>query len=258
LVVVHSGSNPPLGQAQSVSAGTLHTCAVTGDAPTNAACWGQEKIGRLGDGSPSNINDPIDSPVGVLAPGTSDNLGLSADDVITSGTFNSCALLPEDAPANNSIACWGDNSSGQLGNSYMLGSYTSTPAPVVFSDGSKLVNLVKVAAGDTFACALLRTDGSIACWGTNYLGRLGNGRFTDAYSDAPVAVAESGITFVGFTDLSVGADHACALGGSDTVLCWGANQFGQLGTGSVDTDAHSAPVNSNVDGTLFADDFDGD
>lgn len=257
LVVIHAGSNPALNGVNSISGGARHTCATKGSAPATADCWGQEQYGRLGDGSPSDVNNPVDSPVSVLAPGSSDALGLSADSMISSGTFNACTLIPEDAPKNNSIACWGDNTTGQLGNSYKYGSYTSTPTPVVYSDGSKLENLAKISTGNSFACALLRTDGSIACWGTNDHGRLGNDRFTDDYSEVPVALAIGGSTFIGFEDMVTGSDHACALSGGDTVLCWGENEFGQLGTGSADTDSHSVPVNPEVDGTLFTDNFDG-
>ncbi len=257
-VVIHDGmTNPALDSVTSISAGALHTCAVV--AGVTAACWGQERLGRLGDGTPSNVNNPIDSPVGVLAPGSSDNLGLSGDNIISAGTLDSCALLPEDAPANNSIACWGDNGAGQTGNPYELGFYTSKPAPVVDTDGNKLENLSKVAVGDKFACALLRKDGSIECWGNNYLGKLGNNRFASAsgYSVVPVAVAVDGNTLTGFEDMVTGMDHACGLTGQNTVLCWGSNEGGQLGIGTYDLEAHPAPVNSEVDAPIFTDNFDG-
>lgn len=257
-VAIHdSMSNPALDSVSSISAGARHTCAVRNVGGITAACWGQEKFGRLGDGAPSNVNNPIDSPVGVLAPGGSDNLGLSSDNIISSGTFDTCALLPEDPPKNNSIACWGDNTSGQTGNPFEFGSFTSTPAPVVDSSGNKLENLLKVSTGNAFACALLRTDGSIACWGSNYQGRLGNNLFTDGYSVVPVAVETDGNKLTGFGDMVTGTDHACGLIGIDTVLCWGSNAFGQLGIGSNDTDAHAVPVNPEVDGPIFTDNFDG-
>ena len=257
-VAINDGMSTPISNVVSITTGSLHSCAEFGAGDGSAACWGQKSYGRLGDGSlATNVGMPIDSPVGVKAPGSTDNLVLSADGIIAGGTFNTCALLTEDPPANNSIACWGDNSSGQTGNPYEIGSYTSTPAPVVYPDGRKLMNLSKVSAGDTFACALLRTDGSIACWGTNYLGRLGNDQFTGAYSVVPVAVATGGTTLTGFEDLATGTDHVCGLIGGNTVLCWGSNGFGQLGTGSTDTGAHSVPVNPEVDGPIFADNLDG-
>jgi len=254
LVVIHDGaSNPALSGVGSISAGASHTCATLGDPAETAACWGYDPYGQLGNTSAPSA---IDSPVTVEAPDGSP-LGM-IEDGITGGTFHTCTIIPESSPENNSLACWGDNSSGELGNPFELGSFTAIPAPVVFSDGTKLVNLAKVSAGDAFTCARLATDGSIACWGTNYLGQLGNNRFADAYSVAPVAVGADGNTLTGFEDMVTGSAHACGLIGSDTVLCWGGNGFGQLGIGSKDTDTHSVPVNPGVDGSIFTDNFDGD
>jgi alpha-tubulin suppressor-like RCC1 family protein len=42
--------------------------------------------------------------------------------------------------------------------------------------------------------------------------------------------------------LAAGADVSCALTTSSIVLCWGRNDVGQLGTGSVDTIAHPVPA----------------
>lgn len=82
-----------------VSAGGLHTCAITSSG--DAKCWGLNEYGELGDGATENLNsfDPvkvIGLPYGVKA--------------ISAGFYHTCALTP-----SGGVICWGDNYWGQLG-----------------------------------------------------------------------------------------------------------------------------------------------
>jgi alpha-tubulin suppressor-like RCC1 family protein len=254
LVVIHDGaSNPALGGVGSISAGAFHTCATIGDPTETAACWGYDPYGQLGN---TTAPAEIDSPVTVEAPDGS-ALGM-IEDGITAGEFHTCTVIPELAPANNSLACWGDNTSGELGNPFELGFFTAVPAPVVFSDGvNKLTNVKYVGAGNSFSCALL-ADTSAACWGSDFYGQLGNNFEMSGFSVSPLAVASSGSTITGFDTIAVGANHVCGLIGGTRVLCWGSNGFGQLGIGSTDGTTHALPVNAAVDSPIFADNLDND
>jgi len=44
------------------------------------------------------------------------------------------------------------------------------------------------------------------------------------------------------TQVAVGGRHSCALLETDDVMCWGSNEIGILGTGTIDTLAHKAPT----------------
>lgn len=132
---------------------------------------------------------------------------------VSAGDYHSCESL-----TNNTVKCWGLNSSGELGN----GTAIDSLKPVTVSNislGSK------VSSGGSHSCALL-TDGSIVCWGSNTSGQLGNNSTTS--SSTPVAV--SGIANA--TDVSAGGTHTCALLSDGTVKCWGRNSFGQIGNGT--------------------------
>jgi alpha-tubulin suppressor-like RCC1 family protein len=83
-----------------------------------------------------------------------------------------------------------------------------------------------VAVGQGFACALA-DDGRVFCWGHADWGGLGDGEISN---ERAIARAVSGIDDV--TAIAVGNEHACALRSSGEVWCWGANFFGQLGTGA--------------------------
>lgn len=81
---------------------------------------------------------------------------------LAAGGEDTCAVLK-----TGSVQCWGDNSSGQLGD----GTTNTRTSPVRVSGIS---NAISVATGRVFSCAVLRS-GSIKCWGDNGTGALGDG-----------------------------------------------------------------------------------
>ena len=82
----------------------------------------------------------------------------------------------------------------------------TAPAPVPTSH--------TLAAGNQHTCAL-RTDGSLACWGYNSSGQIGNGNRTPAVLPTTVSLPEATIA------VAAGYDSSCALGSSGTLRCWG-------------------------------------
>jgi len=132
---------------------------------------------------------------------------------------------------DGSVACWGGNLSGQLGN----GSTTNQSVPVTVSG---VTGAVAVAAGLGHTCALL-VGGAARCWGGNASGQLGDGTTTQRVTPVQVMV-RTPLPFGGFLDsplsnvvqLAAGYDHTCALIADGGVRCWGGNTFGQLGNGT--------------------------
>lgn len=188
-----------LTQVQQISAGIDHTCAVQNGA---AKCWGRNQGGQLGDGS----------LIGRHAPGPVFGLG-SGVQAISASRVHTCAVQ------NGAAKCWGANDSGSLGNGAWEPSYV--PVQVTGLDAG-----VQMIGGGYFhSCAL--HNGAVKCWGDNRNGQLGIG--TTEWSNTPVQVngLESDVTAI-----SVGENHACALKSVGAVVCWGANDKGQLGDGS--------------------------
>ncbi len=164
---------------------------------------------------------PVESTASV-APRLQGGSGAISDVLeVAAGDNHTCAIV-----ASGQVRCWGDNSSGQLGN----GTTVSSPVPVAVAGLTGPAT--RVESGNNFTCAIV--GGEVRCWGGNGSGQLGNGTTTP--STAPVAV--SGLS--GALDLTVGVTHACAIVAGGQVRCWGANGFGRLGNGT--TTSSSTPV----------------
>ena len=198
--------------AVQLSAGLSHNCAVLSD--NTIKCWGEGANGKLGNGSTSN------QTTSVSVSGINDAWQVSA------GGEHSCAVL--DIGIGGTVKCWGDASSGQLGEGSSSGSF-STPQLV-----TGISTAVHVETGNTFSCALL-ADRTIQCWGEGTYGKLGNGSTTSQNTPVPV----SGIT--GAVQLTAGHSHACALIYDGSIKCWGDGTNARMGDGFTNT-TNSTPV----------------
>ncbi len=99
------------------------------------------------------------------------------------------------------------------------------------SAGPTFVQPVEIRLGNGHTCARL-ADGTVSCYGGNTAGQLGDGTTANRFTTpAPVP----GLTDV--RGLALGGRHSCALLGDGTVSCWGLNDQGQVGNGSVGTNA---------------------
>jgi alpha-tubulin suppressor-like RCC1 family protein len=187
-----------------LSAGAQHTCALQ---PTGTVlCWGNNSSGQLGGGQ---LDEGLDKSTAAAVAKATVN-GLTDAIALSAGDFHTCAVK-----ADRSVACWGNNNFGQLGNS----SITLALSPTAVNG---LTDAVAVSAGSYHTCAL-QSLGSVACWGNNSSGQLGNGTTTQSVSP---------VTVIGLTDavaISTGNAHTCALKADRTMVCWGSNFRGQLG-----------------------------
>jgi alpha-tubulin suppressor-like RCC1 family protein len=208
---------PGLSGVTAIASGSPHTCALLSDG--TVACWGKNLSGELGDGTQTNRL----SPVAVQ--------GLHGVTAIAAGDTHTCALLP-----SGTVACWGYNFSGQLGNGTTgpnrCGSDPCSVTPVAVVG---LTGATAIAAGGNHTCAL-RADGTVACWGLNDVGELGNGGMFNSSTPANVLTLSSAIS------VTAGFYHTCAVLADGSVQCWGDNSAGELCNGMTTNATTSAPV----------------
>ena len=190
-------------EAVSISAGSVHTCAVTNSG--GVKCWGANGQGQLGDNSTVSRTTPVDV------------FGLTSGVVsISAGEYHTCAVTTA-----GGVKCWGRNSEGQLGDNSTTQRTTSVD---VFGLTS---GVASISAGSRHTCAVM-TSGGAKCWGQNTNGQLGND--STAQRTTPVDVV--GLTS-GVASVSAGGSHTCAVTVAGGAKCWGYNAYGQLGNGSL-------------------------
>lgn len=186
-------------------------------------CWGSNDWGMLG----ANITSPSGS---TFTP--QDVYQISTGTEIAMGAVHHCALLED-----QSVKCWGSNSSGELGAGPSGNS--SSPVKVKFPRTQYTGIVTTPMMSSTISLSqnhhcFIQNNGQLKCWGLNSNGQLGNNTFQN--SQTPVTV--QGLTQV--KEVSAGLEHTCAVLHSGEVYCWGRNNLGQLGNGT-NTDA-STPV----------------
>ena len=236
--------------AVTVAAGSQHACAVHRDGAVS--CWGEGGNGQLGDGSRTSYPEPHRVP------------GLTDVATIAAGASATCAIH-----RHGGLSCWGWQSNVfSITPSYVfperiIGLQDVVAAGIgwdqicaVTGDGSVycwpfadldrpvrvqgITDAVAVAVGLSNACAL-HADGGVSCWGrNNRSGELGDGSTRARLEPARIEGIHDAVAIslgnLGFDLEKWGSGaHACAVHGDGTLSCWGSNEYGQLGDGTVET-----------------------
>jgi alpha-tubulin suppressor-like RCC1 family protein len=199
-----------------IVAGRMHTCGIT--TSDDAYCWGWDQDGQLGAGDVSSErcrffdNDPC-SRTPRLVVGGHKWTELAATDRATCGITTAGELF-----------CWGLDVGGSDGMYCQLEGNNEgcirTPRLIASARPYRHVSI-----GGTHRCEQAM-DGTLDCWGANYLGAFGNG--TEAASALPVTAA-GGAAYASFAATRTGT---CALAADGRAQCWGPGEYGAVGNGS--------------------------
>jgi alpha-tubulin suppressor-like RCC1 family protein len=151
-------------------------------------------------------------------------LGCDETQKLAVGAYHSCALTDE-----GHVACWGRGADGRLGDDSSTGSLSPKPVDL-------LQDVADLAAGADHTCAIVGTDRTLYCWGSNAAGQLGT---PEGGTSSPVPVAVQGLDsprMTGVQQVATGYQHTCAILVDGSLLCWGLT----LSTGVIDQGAEFA------------------
>lgn len=241
--------------------GDYHTLALRSDG-TVLAFGRNYHTGQLGDGTTFSSSTPIpvanlSNVIAVAATGTSSFAldangdvwawgieghrtpaklnGLTNIRAIVAGAFHLLALKQD-----GTVWGWGANNAGQLG----IGSQTGaqlTPVQVV-----GLADVVAIAGGENHSLAV-KSDGSVWGWGYNITRQAVPGQ-NASYILLPTLV--SGLSDV--ASVSAGMSHSLAVTRSGSVMAWGNNAYGSLGTGATGGSVTSPVQVTGLSGVVMA------
>ena len=162
---------------------------------------------------------------------------------VATGMIHTCAWFE-----TGEYACWGVDTSGLLGDGTSGG---------VIGDDETLDDLerhaldgavVQIRANAWATCARL-DDGGVRCWGDGRYVQLPRYNFmtgstttvADPLSEPRIPLPEPAI------DIDLGKRHACAVGESGAVYCWGSPpRFGETNSWSLENGGYLDPVTGLV------------
>ena len=217
---------------KSVSAGSMHTCAINND--NKLYCWGYNYYGQLGNGTKTDSLTPIL----VNGNGLLGNLKILS----VSAYHNTCAIN-----SANQLYCWGwgggdkadtipvlVNDDGLLGGYGVIGIAGSC---AINSDSKLYCREGDDESGDfslfnndgllggygvnnvSGNCAV-NSENELYCWGNNEYGRLGDGTIVD--SATPIPVNSDGLLGgKGVKSVSSNSNFTCAISNENKLFCWG-------------------------------------
>ena len=168
-------------------------------------CWGDNADGELGDGHTGGQSEMPVQVSGMTSGVTSMYDGFDARCAVRAGA----------------ALCWGDNSFEQLGDA-RSGGVSNVPTQVV----GLTSGVTQLSTESAAVCAV--RGGRALCWGDNEHHALGDGG-SEISSNSPRQVVG---LMSGVSDFAPSTDAFCALR-SGAVMCWGDNESGQLGNGSI-------------------------
>ena len=201
---------PPAAEVVDISLSLLSSCALL----TNGSvyCWGYNDNGELGNDAANRLGyaTQAEVPEGNITE-------------IDGMAYGHCALYE-----NGSVACWGRNNLGQLGDDRRVLTNTKDAGVIAFTDPMPgNLTATALATGDDTACVIL-SNGTVACWGDGEA--AGNSNDNTNTHTPTLAPWPSGGARA--TSLTVGWYHSCAALENGSMWCWGMNSAGQFGNGT--------------------------
>jgi len=230
--------------AKSLTKGAAHTCALGLDG--SVLCWtpfvnwgaAEGQSGPIPECATGNDADCQALQESEITSVQANSLNLGEGRLATqiaAGGYFTCVLIDD-----GSVKCFGNNDYGQLGQGdtdqrgMLEGTYGDDLPPIDFGTDA---DVVQITAGESHACARF-DNGKVRCWGLNNAGQIGLGTSEGAIGDEDTDVGDFFPTVSLGTGLTAKMVYAsgqstCVITSNNLLKCWGLNDQGQLGIGSL-------------------------
>ncbi len=196
---------PYLPSTRYLASGASHNCAALFD--KRVKCWGGQSWAQTGTYSATTT-----------AFATELNVDTTDIRQIASYSNQTCLLY-----LSGKLVCWGSNFSG------------SYEGPTTYLDEGS--GAAHVALGQSFLCVVYST-GTVGCIGDNTYSQLGAGVAGSNYPTTSPGMIPS---ITNAVKVYAGGYFACAILSDASVVCWGSNWQGDLGSGVVNAN-YMVPV----------------
>jgi alpha-tubulin suppressor-like RCC1 family protein len=245
-----------------IAVGLGYACGITqaGD----ARCWGSNDVGQVGDGSATRQTSPRlvrgqcerlaagagttfaifdgglysfgSNEYGVRGvPVTPRRVGTASDwSEVALGLSYSCGIR-----GGGELYCWGSVPSNTIG-----------PVSVVPQRVGVDAAWSHVDVGWGHACGL--RAGELHCWGRNERGALGDGTMGEQSAPQQVGSATDWLV-VSASDGTYG--HTCGIRAGGALYCWGSNDVGQVGDGTLDHRSAPTLISTGWSAVVLGDDY---
>ncbi len=153
-----------------------------------------------------------------------------------SDNYNTKAAITK----NGDLYCWGYNRDGQIGNGTIK--YQTIPVKILSDVKSVTYYCMTYYEYYEYSVSAITENGDLYCWGYNRDGQIGNG--TTENQLTPVKVLSS-VKFVSYSSDT----HHCSVSAiteNGDLYCWGNNNYGQVGNGTIENQAIPVKVLSDV------------
>jgi alpha-tubulin suppressor-like RCC1 family protein len=181
------------------------------------SCWGLNSSGQVGDGGFSRRTSPTQVEL-------EDGTVLAGVEEVGAGTAHACARLE-----GGEVLCWGNNLTNQLAEG-SASALERNPVDTGVTGAEQLA----VGGGSGF---VVQADGSALAWGSNTFGNLGIGGGGNSATPTRVMTTSSLARIT-----SAGSGTTCAVDRASVPLCWGRNDAGHVGDGTMSNRDAPVPV----------------
>nr|XP_040057147.1 RCC1 and BTB domain-containing protein 1-like [Gasterosteus aculeatus aculeatus]XP_040057148.1 RCC1 and BTB domain-containing protein 1-like [Gasterosteus aculeatus aculeatus]XP_040057149.1 RCC1 and BTB domain-containing protein 1-like [Gasterosteus aculeatus aculeatus]XP_040057151.1 RCC1 and BTB domain-containing protein 1-like [Gasterosteus aculeatus aculeatus]XP_040057152.1 RCC1 and BTB domain-containing protein 1-like [Gasterosteus aculeatus aculeatus]XP_040057153.1 RCC1 and BTB domain- len=171
--------------------------------------WGHNGYSQLGNGTTNQGVAPVLVSANLLNKKVTD---------VACGSHHSMALTD-----SGEVYAWGYNNCGQVGS----GSTANQPTPRRVSSSLQSKVAVSIVCGQNSSLAVVE-NGEVYGWGYNGNGQLGLGNNGNQLTPCRLAALQG----LCVQQIVSGYAHSLALTDEGLLYTWGANTYGQLGTGN--------------------------